>query len=42
MIPRKVSQEDAQKLSAELGLKYIEVSAKLGRNIDFLFKSIVA
>ena len=39
---RQVTQEQAQEKAKELGVLYMEVSAKSGLNIKELFKSIAS
>ena len=39
---REVSTEEGQKLSQELGVEFIETSAKAGINVKALFKNLVA
>jgi GTPase SAR1 family protein len=40
-LDRKVSIEQGQGMAAELGIKYYEVSAKTGGNVDSLFCKII-
>ena len=40
-LEREVSTEEGQKLAEELGVPFIETSAKSGLNIDEIFNDIV-